>query len=50
MLFQFLVPAFAIMLAALLLGEAIVPAQILGGLVIVAGIFISRMHSVSFRR
>jgi drug/metabolite transporter (DMT)-like permease len=50
MLFQFLVPAFAVMLAALLLGEAIVPAQILGGLVIVAGILVSRMHSLSFRR
>ncbi len=49
MLFQFLVPAFAVMLAAVLLGEAIVPAQILGGFVIVAGILVSRLHSVSFR-
>jgi drug/metabolite transporter (DMT)-like permease len=50
MLFQFLVPAFAVTLAALLLGEAIVPAQVLGGVVIVAGILVSRMHSLSLRR
>ena len=50
MLFQFLVPAFAVMLAAILLGEAIVLAQVLGGLVIVTGILVSRMGSVAVRR
>jgi drug/metabolite transporter (DMT)-like permease len=50
MLFQFLVPAFAVMLASILLGEAIVLAQILGGLVIVTGILVSRMGSVTVRR
>ena len=50
MLFQFLVPAFAVMLASILLGEAIVPAQILGGLVIVTGILVSRTGSVTVRR
>ncbi len=50
MLFQFLVPAFAVILAALLLGESIVMAQILGGLVIVAGILVSRLGSVAVRR
>ena len=50
MLFQFLVPAFAVLLAAILLGEAIVPAQIVGGLVIVVGILISRLRSLSVRR
>jgi drug/metabolite transporter (DMT)-like permease len=43
MLFQFLVPAFAVVLAAAFLGEAIVVGQILGGLIIVAGILASRM-------
>lgn len=40
--FQFLVPAIAVVLAALLLDEPILPAQIVGGLVIVAGILITR--------
>jgi drug/metabolite transporter (DMT)-like permease len=43
MLFQFLVPAFAVGLAAAFLGEAIVVGQVLGGLVIVAGILASRL-------
>jgi len=43
MLFQFLVPAFAVVLAAAFLGEAIVVGQILGGVIIVAGILASRM-------
>ncbi|HEX7431215.1 MAG TPA: DMT family transporter [Candidatus Limnocylindrales bacterium] len=43
MLFQFLVPAFAVVLAAAFLGEAIVVGQILGGAIIVAGILASRM-------
>ncbi len=42
MLFQFLVPAFAVALAAVFLGETIVLAQILGGAVIVCGILVSR--------
>lgn len=42
MLFQFLVPAFAVVLAAVFLGETIVIAQILGGAVIVCGILVSR--------
>jgi drug/metabolite transporter (DMT)-like permease len=41
MLFQFLVPAFAVALSALLLGEAIVIGQVLGGLVIVLGILVA---------
>jgi len=50
MLFQFLVPAFAVMLASILLGEAIVLAQVLGGLIIVTGILVSRMGAVTVRR
>jgi drug/metabolite transporter (DMT)-like permease len=42
MLFQFLVPAFAVSLAAIVLGESIVIGQILGGSVIVLGILVSR--------
>ena len=42
MLFQFLIPAFAVALAAILLGESIVVGQILGGSVIVLGILVSR--------
>jgi drug/metabolite transporter (DMT)-like permease len=42
MLFQFLVPAFAVSLAAIALGESIVIGQILGGSVIVLGILVSR--------
>ena len=42
MLFQFLVPAFAVALAAIFLGESIVLGQILGGSVIVLGILVSR--------
>jgi drug/metabolite transporter (DMT)-like permease len=42
MLFQFLVPAFALVFAALFLGESIVAGQIAGGLVIVVGILVSR--------
>jgi drug/metabolite transporter (DMT)-like permease len=41
-LFQFLVPAFAVVLAAAFLGEAIVLGQLIGGAVIVAGIMVSR--------
>jgi len=42
MLFQFLVPAFAVVLAAFFLGEAIVVGQVVGGGVIVLGIIVSR--------
>jgi len=41
-LFQFLVPAFAVGMAALFLGEAIVVGQIGGGVVIVLGILVAR--------
>jgi drug/metabolite transporter (DMT)-like permease len=40
--FQFLVPALAVALAALLLSEPIRPGQIVGGIVIVAGVLITR--------
>ncbi len=41
-LFQFTVPAFAVMMAAIFLGESIVVGQLLGGAVIVLGILVSR--------
>ena len=40
--YQFLIPFFAVVLAAFFLAEAIRPAQILGGIVIVAGILVTR--------
>ena len=40
--YQFLSPLFAVILAALLLAEPITPAQIVGGLIIVFGILITR--------
>jgi drug/metabolite transporter (DMT)-like permease len=42
MLFQFLVPAFAVVMAAAFLGESIVVGQIAGGIVIVIGILVAR--------
>ena len=45
MFFQFLVPAFAVIMAALFLGESIVIGQVLGGIVIVAGILAARLGS-----
>ena len=42
MLFQFLVPALAVIMAAVFLGEAIVAGQVIGGLVIVLGILVAR--------
>jgi drug/metabolite transporter (DMT)-like permease len=42
MLFQFLVPAIAVIMAAIFLGEAIVVGQLIGGVVIVVGILVSR--------
>ena len=40
--FQFLVPGLAVVLAALFLGEAIRPAQVIGGIVILAGVAMLR--------
>jgi drug/metabolite transporter (DMT)-like permease len=40
--YQFLVPALAVVLAAVFLSETIRPAQILGGVVIVAGVLVTR--------
>jgi drug/metabolite transporter (DMT)-like permease len=42
---QFLVPALAVVLAAIFLAEAIRPGQVLGGLVIVAGVVLTRRTS-----
>jgi drug/metabolite transporter (DMT)-like permease len=47
MLFQFLVPAFAVVMAWFFLGEAIVLGQVIGGLVIVAGILVARSHRLA---
>jgi drug/metabolite transporter (DMT)-like permease len=47
MLLQFLVPAFAVIMAALFLGEAIVPGQVIGGLVIVCGILLARSRRLA---
>jgi drug/metabolite transporter (DMT)-like permease len=47
MFFQFLVPAFAVVMAAVFLGEAIVPGQIVGGAVIVLGILIARSRRLA---
>ena len=47
MLFQFLVPAFAVVMAAFFLGEAIVLGQVLGGLVIVLGILVARSRRLA---
>jgi drug/metabolite transporter (DMT)-like permease len=46
MLFQFLVPAFAVGMAALFLSEAIVLGQLVGGAVIVLGILVARSRRV----
>jgi drug/metabolite transporter (DMT)-like permease len=40
--YQFLVPALAVVFAAIFLGEGIRPGQVVGGLVIVAGVLITR--------
>jgi drug/metabolite transporter (DMT)-like permease len=40
--YQFLVPALAVVFAAIFLGEGIRPGQVLGGLIIVAGVLITR--------
>ncbi len=50
MLFQFLVPAFTVILAAMFLGEAIVVGQLLGGAIIILGIMVSRTHLLGARR
>ena len=49
MLFQFLVPAFAVALAAIFLGEAIVAGQVAGGAVIVLGILVARSRRLGTR-
>ena len=49
MLFQFLVPAFAVALAAIFLGEQIVAGQLAGGVVIVLGILVARSRSLATR-
>jgi drug/metabolite transporter (DMT)-like permease len=49
MLFQFLVPAFAVAMAALFLGEAIVVGQLAGGVVIVLGILVARSRRLGAR-
>jgi len=40
--YQFLVPFFALVISAAVLSEPIGPAQVAGGLVIVAGVFVTR--------
>jgi drug/metabolite transporter (DMT)-like permease len=47
MLFQFLVPGFAVIMAAVFLGEAIVVGQIVGGVVIVLGILVARSRRLA---
>ena len=47
--YQFLVPFFALVIGALVLSEQIGPAQVLGGLVIVAGVVIARSGGVPGR-
>jgi drug/metabolite transporter (DMT)-like permease len=47
MLFQFTVPAFAVLLAAVFLGEAIVIGQVAGGVVIVLGILVARSRRLA---
>ena len=49
MFFQFLVPAFAVVLASIFLGEAIVVGQVVGGAVIVLGILVSRSRLLAAR-
>ena len=49
MLFQFLVPAFAVAMAAVFLGEAIVVGQLAGGAVIVVGILVARSRWLGTR-
>jgi drug/metabolite transporter (DMT)-like permease len=49
MLFQFLVPAFAVAMAAVFLGEAIVVGQLAGGVVIVIGILVARSRWLGTR-
>jgi drug/metabolite transporter (DMT)-like permease len=44
--FQLLVPAFAVVMAAVILGEPILAGQVVGGIVIVAGILIARRAPV----
>jgi drug/metabolite transporter (DMT)-like permease len=43
---QFLVPAVAVLFGAVFLGEVVGPAQVLGGVVIVAGVWMARRPTV----
>ncbi len=47
--FQFLVPAFAVLMAAAFLGEAIVAGQVIGGAVIMLGILVARSGRLAAR-
>ena len=47
---QFLPPALAIVMAAVFLGEAILPTQLVGGAVIVLGVLLARRDRVAIRR
>lgn len=47
---QFLPPALAIVMAAVFLGEAILPTQLAGGAVIVLGVLLARRDQVAIRR
>jgi drug/metabolite transporter (DMT)-like permease len=49
MLFQFLIPAFAVAMAAVFLGEVIVAGQVAGGAVIVLGILVARSRRLGTR-
>jgi drug/metabolite transporter (DMT)-like permease len=49
MLFQFTVPAFAVVMAAVFLGEAIVAGQLVGGVVIGLGIVVARSRWLGTR-
>lgn len=44
---QFLVPALAVVFAAIFLGEAVRPGQVVGGLVIIAGVILTRSAAES---
>jgi drug/metabolite transporter (DMT)-like permease len=49
MLFQFTIPAFAVIMAAVFLGEAIVVGQVVGGVVIGLGILVARSRWLGTR-
>jgi drug/metabolite transporter (DMT)-like permease len=47
--FQSLVPAFAVVLAAIVLAEPILPGQVVGGAIIVAGVWLTRRDALPTR-